>query len=50
MPLYLNDDQAMLRDTTRSFMAEEGAIDKGTLKSALNKLGLDPNKLDPQKA
>jgi pyruvate dehydrogenase E1 component len=31
-------------------LAEEGAIDKGTLKSALNKLGLDPNKLDPQKA
>jgi alkylation response protein AidB-like acyl-CoA dehydrogenase len=28
MPLYLNDDQAMLRDTTRSFMAEEGAIGK----------------------
>ena len=25
-------------------------IDKGTLKAALNKLGLDPNKLDPQKA
>ncbi len=31
-------------------LAEEGAIDKGTLKAALNKLGLDPNKLDPQKA
>ena len=31
-------------------LAEEGAIDKGTLKSALAKLGLDPNKLDPQKA
>ena len=31
-------------------LADEGAIDKGTLKSALNKLGLDPNKLDPQKA
>jgi alkylation response protein AidB-like acyl-CoA dehydrogenase len=28
MPLYLNDDQAMLRDTARSFMAEEGAIAK----------------------
>jgi len=28
MPLYLNDDQAMLRDTARSFMAEEGAISK----------------------
>src|SRR3954464_7256964 len=26
MPLYLTDDQAMLRDTARSFMAEEGAI------------------------
>jgi alkylation response protein AidB-like acyl-CoA dehydrogenase len=26
MPLYLNDDQAMLRDTARGFMAEEGAI------------------------
>jgi alkylation response protein AidB-like acyl-CoA dehydrogenase len=26
MPLYLNDDQAMLRDTARSFMAGEGAI------------------------
>jgi len=31
-------------------LADEGAIDKGTLKSALNKLGLDPDKLDPQKA
>jgi pyruvate dehydrogenase E1 component len=31
-------------------LAEEGAIDKGTLKSALAKLGLDPNKMDPQKA
>ena len=28
MPLYLNDDQAMLRDTARSFMAEEGAVSK----------------------
>jgi alkylation response protein AidB-like acyl-CoA dehydrogenase len=28
MPLYLNDEQAMLRDTARSFMAEEGAITK----------------------
>jgi len=28
MPLYLNDDQAMLRDTARAFMAEEGAIAK----------------------
>jgi alkylation response protein AidB-like acyl-CoA dehydrogenase len=28
MPLYLNDDQSMLRDTARSFMAEEGAIGK----------------------
>ena len=28
MPLYLTDDQAMLRDTARSFMAEEGAIAK----------------------
>jgi alkylation response protein AidB-like acyl-CoA dehydrogenase len=26
MPLYLNDDQAMLRDTAREFMAGEGAI------------------------
>ena len=26
MPLYLTDDQAMLRDTARSFMAGEGAI------------------------
>src|SRR5437868_7676830 len=26
MPLYLNDDQAMLRDTARDFMAAEGAI------------------------
>jgi pyruvate dehydrogenase E1 component len=31
-------------------LSDEGAIDKGTLKSALSKLGLDPNKLDPQKA
>jgi pyruvate dehydrogenase E1 component len=31
-------------------LAEEGAIDKGTLKAALGKLGLDANKLDPQKA
>jgi len=31
-------------------LADEGAIDKGTLKSALARLGLDPNKLDPQKA
>jgi pyruvate dehydrogenase E1 component len=31
-------------------LAEEGAIDKGTLKGALTKLALDPNKLDPQKA
>ncbi len=28
MPLYLTDDQAMLRDTARSFMAAEGAIAK----------------------
>ena len=28
MPLYLTEDQAMLRDTARSFMAEEGAIPK----------------------
>ena len=28
MPLYLNEDQAMLRDTARGFMAEEGAISK----------------------
>jgi alkylation response protein AidB-like acyl-CoA dehydrogenase len=28
MPLYLTDDQQMLRDTARSFMAEEGAIAK----------------------
>jgi alkylation response protein AidB-like acyl-CoA dehydrogenase len=28
MPLYLTDDQAMLRDTARSFMAEEGGISK----------------------
>ncbi|MGQ0560093.1 MAG: acyl-CoA dehydrogenase family protein [Sphingosinicella sp.] len=28
MPLYLNDDQAMLRDSARAFMAEEGAIAK----------------------
>jgi alkylation response protein AidB-like acyl-CoA dehydrogenase len=26
MPLYLTDDQAMLRDTARQFMASEGAI------------------------
>ncbi len=26
MPLYLTDDQAMLRDTAREFMAEQGAI------------------------
>lgn len=26
MPLYLNDDQAMLRDTARDFMAEQGSI------------------------
>src|SRR3954454_1418493 len=26
MPLYLNDDQAMLRDTARDFMAAEGSI------------------------
>jgi alkylation response protein AidB-like acyl-CoA dehydrogenase len=26
MPLYLNEDQAMLRDTARDFMAGEGAI------------------------
>src|SRR5918997_4683584 len=26
MPLYLNDDQAMLRDTAREFIAGEGAI------------------------
>jgi pyruvate dehydrogenase E1 component len=31
-------------------LAEEGALDKGTLKAALAKLGLDANKLDPQKA
>jgi pyruvate dehydrogenase E1 component len=31
-------------------LAEEGAIDKGTLKAALAKLGLDPNKPDPQHA
>src|SRR6187431_2060324 len=31
-------------------LAEEGALDKGTLKAALNRLGLDANKLDPQKA
>ena len=24
MPLYLNEDQAMLRDTARDFMAGEG--------------------------
>lgn len=28
MPLYFNDDQALLRDTARAFMAEEGAIAK----------------------
>ena len=28
MPLYLTEEQAMLRDTARSFMAEEGAISK----------------------
>jgi alkylation response protein AidB-like acyl-CoA dehydrogenase len=28
MPLYLTEDQAMLRDTAREFMAEEGAIAK----------------------
>jgi alkylation response protein AidB-like acyl-CoA dehydrogenase len=28
MPLYLTDDQQMLRDTARSFMAEDGAIAK----------------------
>ena len=28
LPLYLTDDQAMLRDTARGFMAEEGAIAK----------------------
>jgi len=28
MPLYLTDDQAMLRDTARGFIAEEGAISK----------------------
>jgi alkylation response protein AidB-like acyl-CoA dehydrogenase len=28
MPLYLNEDQAMLRDTARDFMAAEGAISK----------------------
>ena len=28
MPLYLTDDQSMLRDTAREFMAEEGAIGK----------------------
>src|SRR6478672_12607830 len=28
MPLYLTDDQAMLRDTAKSFMAGEGAIAK----------------------
>ncbi len=26
MPLYLTDDQAMLRDTAREFMAAEGSI------------------------
>ena len=28
MPLYLTEDQAMLRDTARGFMAENGAISK----------------------
>src|SRR6476619_7628128 len=28
MPLYLTDDQTMLRDTARGFMADEGAIAK----------------------
>ena len=28
MPLYLNEDQVMLRDSARGFMAEEGAIGK----------------------
>jgi alkylation response protein AidB-like acyl-CoA dehydrogenase len=28
MPLYLNEDQSMLRDTARGFIAEEGAIGK----------------------
>ena len=28
MPLYLNEDQVMLRDTARGFMADEGAIAK----------------------
>ena len=28
MPLYLTEDQIMLRDTARSFMADEGAIQK----------------------
>lgn len=28
MPLYLNDDQAMLQDTARPFMAAEGSIEK----------------------
>jgi alkylation response protein AidB-like acyl-CoA dehydrogenase len=28
MPLYLNEDQAMLRDSARGFIAEEGAIAK----------------------
>jgi alkylation response protein AidB-like acyl-CoA dehydrogenase len=28
LPLYLTDDQTMLRDTARSFMAEEGAVAK----------------------
>ncbi len=28
MPLYLNDDQLLLRDSTREFMAEDGAIAK----------------------
>jgi alkylation response protein AidB-like acyl-CoA dehydrogenase len=28
MPLYLNEDQAMLRDTARDFMAAEGSIAK----------------------
>src|SRR3954471_24887491 len=28
MPLYLNDDQVMLRDSARGFIAEEGSIAK----------------------
>ena len=34
MPLYLADEQAMLRDTARSFMAEVGAISKQLRSSA----------------